>query len=273
MERYVISAELDLPKTKTVVNPRELDNFRADLTENLQNIGKDPLWIASETLRSGLKRAINRSTTPIVSLDDRYINPDEASDFLGVSRAVDENLDDFGYLPRVNYPTTKIQLDQIARKYRKVRLLDDVVFSGENMCWLIDELTKRNVEVDGVIAGVIIGEGATKLNEIQMPFDAVAQIANVDDEICERDFALVNGSGRRMTTGQNALYFDNIYGRPAKWASIPANETTEFCAASLQRNLQLLKPKTRMTQIGQFFGYNNDGLIIDAIKQRMEILQ
>jgi|GEM_PF-1474166 len=282
MEKYVISAELDLPNNRSgiVVNPAQIDNFRADLTQNLREIGKDPLWVESQILQQGMESAIGKTALSVVSLDNRYVR--NAADYLGISRAVynekQEGID--YYANRTGFENISEQFDRIARQFRKIVLADDVIFSGENMRYVIQELARRGVDVQGIIAGITIDAGAQKLAETGIPIESIATFDTVDDEICERDFAFVPDSGRigsdyRCNDSYGVLYFDDLFGAPTKYASIPRDAKADFCQRSLVRNIQLLRADAqynRQVYGRRFAGYNGYGnqTAIDALKERIE---
>lgn len=252
---YVISAELDLANsaTKNIVQTNKVDAFRESLDTDLRKLGKNTLWIASQYLQQGIQAALDQSRLPTVSLDDRYITSADKS--IGISRGVDQQLNDSGYTPRVGYPDVSSQLNAIASLGREVAVADDVLFSGEMASWLSDELARRNVKIGTVICGIAIGEGIEKLLALGIDVQAVQAFDDVEDELCERDFAVVPGSGRRIVNrDMNALYFDPNFGKPSAWASIPDAAVNQFAAKSYVRSANILQPGLLMADIGDFYG-------------------
>lgn len=252
---YVISAELDLANssTRNIVQANKVEAFRESLDADLRRLGKNTLWVASQDLRQGIQTTIARSPLPIVSLDDRYV--ESADGFIGISRGVNEQLNDSGYTPRVDYPSIANQLDSTASLGREVAVVDDVLFSGEMVSWLSDELARRSVKIGTVICGIAINEGIEKLLTRGIDVQAAQTFDDVEDELCERDFAVVPGSGRRIVDrGMNALYFDPFYGRPSTWASIPNAAVNQFASASYVRSIDILQPDLPVASIGKFYG-------------------
>lgn len=250
---YVISAELDLANPD-IVNPAAIDDFRESLDTDLSSIGKDTLWIPSSTIQNGLQRILDKTNLPVVSLDDRYVA--DATRYVGISRCVDEQLNDSGYAPRVGYRSIAEQLEQVSALGQEIVIADDVVFSGEMIGWLADELKAQGVRISGVACGIAIREGAEKLALDGIDVDSVLTLDDVEDEICERDFAVVPGSGRRVSTlSANALYFDDLNGKPEQWASLPHENIEAFCISSIERSIRLLQPETPMQAVGNFVGY------------------
>lgn len=268
---YVISAELDLVSARLseIVEPSNIELFRESLDEDLKAMGKETYWVSSGMVQSGLERVISRTQMPVVSLDDRYVT--NADEYLGISRGVDLRLRDIGYVARRGYEAIETQLSSMTRVGSEVLLVDDVLFSGEMIAWLDEIMKPYGVQIGAVAVGIAITEGIEKLQA--RGIDVVAQVVfdEVDDEICERDFAIVPGSGRRIEKLQmNALYFDIINGKPEQWASISPEACESFCINSLQRSTDLLKSGVCMDSLGRFLGYSQTGSAKDAIRQRLK---
>lgn len=265
---YVVSAELDLwlPDRDDIISQDQLDPFRISLDDDLRSQGKQTEWVESTVLRDGICKKLDNTSLPTLSLDDRYAT--NVDGVLGISRGVDENLDDVGYVPRVGYRSIEEQFESIRCLGDEVVLVDDVLFSGEMAVWLTRQLDKLGIKVRGVICGIAIGESVQSMAAIGVDVDAVKYYEDVEDEICERDFAIVPGSGRRIASlGKSALYFDPIYGRPAQWASIEPASVAEFALNSYARNQQLLSGDVR-----GFFGVE-DGSAQLAIEEKLKQLE
>lgn len=270
---YVISEELDLSDaySNQIINVSKIDEFRASLDADLRSAGKNTSWVSSAQLKSGINQMVVATSLPVVSLDDRYVRT--ADQYLGISRGVDEQLSDVGYVPRAGYGSLERQLNAIPDLGAEVVIADDVLFSGEMLSWLADELAWRNVKVGAVVCGIAIREGAIKLGTEGIDVQACIEFDDVDDEICERDFAIVPGSGRRIDSMQaNALYFDTLYGKPDSWASLPSSVTSEFMDESLARSTNLLNDNVRMESLGSFVGYASSGDAKRIIASRREAL-
>lgn len=259
---YVISAELDLANAdlERIVRPENIEGFRVSLDANLRSLGKDTVWVESSTLQGGLKKAIGNTRLPVVSLDDRYVT--SANAYIGISRGVDEQLNDDGYVPRVGYPSIANQLGKISSLGSAIVIADDVLFSGEMISWLADALEPSGVKIGGLVCGIAIQEGVEKMNSLGIDVEAVQTFEDVEDEICERDFAVVPGSGRRIDSLQsNALYFDYNAGKPDLWASLPARRNPKalsFEVNSFRRAADLLQAGVKFGELGRFYGFKND---------------
>lgn len=270
---YVISEELDLNirNTQSVINTDKLDAFRENLDTDLRNMGKQPYWVPSSTITAGLNRITQQTQLPVVSLDDRYLTA--ADQYLGISRGTDSNLNDDGYAARYNYPPIDKQLEQIAALGSEIMLADDVLFSGEMIAWLSERLARTGVKIGAVAVGIAMQEGITKLAAQGIDVNAAIVFDDVEDELCERDLAVVPGSGRRVASaGANALYFDVDNGKPEQWASISTDTAAAFCANSLQRSMKLLQPSIPMSSVGRFIGYGTEGTAVATLSKRLNEL-
>lgn len=267
---YVISAELDLGSAdfEQIINKDKIEGFRESLDTDLRSMGKETLWVPSNVMRTGLELAIAKTNLPVISLDDRYVT--SADQYLGISRGVDALLNDAGYVPRQGCLPIKEQLDNVPRLGKEIMLVDDVLFSGEMVSWLAESLKPYGVKLGAVAVGIAIGEGIEKLEAEGIEVTATEVFDDVDDEICERDFAIVPGSGRRIDAlAANALYFDSKNGKPASWASIAKGNIDSFCVSSLQRSASLLQPGLPMNNLGKFLGYGSNGEANSQIMRRL----
>ena len=267
---YVISGEFDLlgNSQKRIMQTNKLEMVRESLVDDLEAMGKNVTWVSAQDVARGINKRVSASQLPVVTLDEVYVTSPNAR--IGISRGSDDVLNDAGYMPRVGYGSIKDQFDAVALLGPEVQLIDDVVFSGEMMSWVINEFQKRNVRVGRVVCGIAIKEGIELLDDLGIPVESVYMFDDVEDEICERDLFVAKGSGRRLSNEQgNALYFDDKNGRPERWASIPPNSTSDFCLRSLERSLTLLRPDVLMCEVGQFYGYPVEGLAQSAIRTRL----
>lgn len=268
---YVISAELDLATAdfERIVRPDKIDAFRESLDADLRAMGKETLWVPSSTMSNGLEQAIKSTNVPVVSLDDRYITT--ADHYVGISRGVDPQLNDAGYVARRGYPSIMRQLGRVRSLGSEVIFADDVLFSGEMISWIANVLNGYGVSVRAVLVGVAIAEGIEKLEAEGVDVSCGTVFDEIEDEICERDFAVVPGSGRRIDAlDANALYFDTKNGKPETWASISTELSNEFCVNSLRRSSALLQAGVSIQAIGKFLGYNYEGAAADQINRRLE---
>jgi hypothetical protein len=271
---YIISAELDLNtmRSQDYIKQTNLDRFREDLDTDLRNMDKETIWVSSGKMTASINRATKNTSLPIISLDDRYVK--NADQYLGISRSIDPNLNDTGYTARLNYPTLSEQLCALSALGPEVTLVDDVLYSGEMISWLNNNLAKLGITIRSVAVGIAIQKGIDKLAAQGIDVWTDNAFNDIEDEICERDLAFVQGSGRRVTSSNNnALYFDSNNGNPEKWASIEPDASMPFCIASIERSLRLLRPNTPTRSIGKFLGYSTVGSISNTLTTRLGELQ
>jgi hypothetical protein len=270
---YVISAELDLAGNNLdqKIKQESIETFRENLDADLRAMGKDTLWVPSSTIKAGLEKAVANTNLPVVSLDHRYVSSGDY--YLGISRGVNALLNDNGYASRLSYPSIQNQLRGASTLGGEIVLFDDVLFSGEMVSWLSDSFKSYGVRVGAVIVGIAIREGIEKLEAEGIRVEATEIFEEVEDEICERDFAVVPGSGRRIDSlNSSALYFDRDYGKPVSWASLTEDSVEDFCVNSIERSMDLLRPDTPMTALGNFFGYGTKGTAVDQLQLRLRSL-
>lgn len=114
------------------------------------------------------------------------------------------------------------------------------------------------MEIRAIICGVAIGDAAMRLADNGVELNFVELFPVVDDEICERDFAFVKGSGRKIKGQEKAaLYFDDQFGRPSERASINPESVEQFCLASVYRNQKLINGDIKLGMIADFLGYDS----------------
>ena len=267
---YIISEELDIRKDESALfNADQLDTFRASVDADLRAMGKRTIWIPSSELRNGINNRLKRGSQPILSLDDIYTQ--SADQYLGISRGVTPDLKNGGYVARRGYPTIEQQFDNLSPLRGLVTVVDDVLFSGEMVEWLQYELNRRDIRIGRLVCGIALEEGLERMEKMRIPVDTEYIFGDVEDEICERDLAMVPGSGRRITTLEaNALYVDPVYGKPAEWASIKEDQVDTFYENSLRRSFDLLDEETPMQAVGPFLGYGTTGTAREQIARRME---
>ena len=207
--------------------------------ENIFGIGMVDM-IPADELREGMEMILRMLGSPIVSMDRVYV-PTEPD--IQVARVVDEKLNDLGTQNRFKTPLIKTQISEVRRKYRKVVLVDDVLFSGKVMVEIIDLLRAKGVDVPVVVVGIAIGEGLERVRlETSSEVIAVRSYAEVTDEICERDFYPgVPLCGRLVSNPfiERGAPYLHPFGKPKEWASVPHGKTLEFSEFCLRQSVKL----------------------------------
>lgn len=241
------------------------EDFFHGITRDLQNTleGYFPAsveMVDEQELRHGLNNlAAQRIVSPyqripIISLDRAYVDRTTPNiyGYLDITRGVDDGLTGIGLKPRPGKDSVEIQLDRFASKHNlPVILLDDVVFSGEGMCWLVNQLAERGRPVVKVITGIGIrtldGDpaGITQLRDLGIEVECVREFETVVDEVCQRDFvAGTPMSGRSVYSSNGAIssapYFAP-FGDAAKWASIPDEKVDEFSEFCMETSIEVFR--------------------------------
>lgn len=216
--------------------------------------------VDEEELRHGLNDfATQRNLNPhqrlqIISLDRAYVDRTTPNilGYLDITRGVDDGLASAGLKPRPNSDSIDAQLNRFASEHNfPVIVLDDVIFSGDGIHWLINQLAERRRPVVKVIAGIGIrtlnGEsaGITQLRQLGIQVECVREYETVVDEVCQRDFvAGVPMSGRSVYSNNgeisSAPYFAP-FGDAARWASIPEGRIDEFSVFCMETSIALFR--------------------------------
>ncbi|MEN9647201.1 MAG: hypothetical protein RLY57_5 [Candidatus Parcubacteria bacterium] len=169
------------------------------------------------------------STYPMVSCDNALQ--------LSINRLFNVDGEFVGYGPRPGSPSLTTQFDTIADAVagRSVIIVEEGVFSGNTLRYILDELAKRGVRVQTTILGICSGSVEHSLREVlngelivHRPFEALL------DWVALSDLIPFTGGGRLVGTIENGaclpvaingrhfsipyiLPFGNLSG----WASIP----------------------------------------------------
>lgn len=160
-----------------------------------------------EELSAGISEHLSASNLPVISLDQNYVKCPHIP--LEVSRLCDPTTTLKGQvLGSRNETPFHLQLEHIARLgHREVQLVDDVIFTAEDLTKvIIPSLKERGVAVKRIVAGILVGKGRDTLAELHPDIEVVAvrHYPEVWDEVCERDFlAGVPQSGRLF--GRNGV--------------------------------------------------------------------
>ncbi len=216
--------------------------------------------VDEEELRLGLNDlAAQRNLNPhqrlqIISLDRAYVDRTTPNilGHLDITRGVDDGLASAGLKPRPGSDSIDAQLDRFSSEHNfPVIILDDVVFSGDGMRWLVNQLAERKRPVVKVITGIGIrtldGDpaGITNLREIGIQVDCVREYETVVDEVCQRDFvagAPMSGRSVYSSNGEirSAPYFAP-FGDATRWASIPPEKVREFSRFCMNTSIELFR--------------------------------
>lgn len=236
---YVVSADIHLllekwAERKNFVLPQK--DFFLDLREKFSGymIKLFPTFelVSEEEILNFVTRVANQTNLPVVSLDPVYFCGDYT---IELTRTVDSKGTDQGLRCRSGSYSLLKQLDRLKhQKNTKVCLVDDVIFSGVLAERVIELLSRIDIEVIAVCAGIGIQEGISRISRPSRRICCLKIYEDIIDEVCERDFYLgIPYSGRSLVNSDNVgSPYIIPYGRPDKWASIPIlrqRSFSEFC--------------------------------------------
>ncbi len=245
---YVVSADIHLllkrwAKQNDFILPPDIFfvNLREDFIKYMKNIFINFDFISEEEILAGLKKMVCQNDLPVISLDDTYF---QSKIKFELARLVDENGNNKGLGHRANTNTLLKQIKELkALNIKRVAIVDDVIFSGHLMERVINILSKINIQVEFIYAGIGISEGIRRISSDKCLISCVRTYDNVIDEICERDFYPgVPLSGRLLATGNNiGLPYILPFGDPVTWASIPCEKALNFSKFCLQQTILLFE--------------------------------
>ncbi len=251
---YIISADVNrLVRSWATQNKLTIPDegfFRESLQETGRVIGtyfNSVETISEAEMVAGMKDMAARSSVPIISLDRAYVDASFPNivGYLDITRAVDENLDSSGIKERPDTKPVHEQIKEIVRRLStdRVAVLDDVLFGGDTHTEVKAWLLEHGIRLEEVLVGVAIQEGVDKLDQAGISVKSTRLFTSVIDEVCERDFvAGVPMSGRTVVTNEGEVFgapYFLPFGRPEKWASIPAENADAFSDYCLAQSIML----------------------------------
>lgn len=198
-------------------------------------------FVPDEEIREGMNRLIAESPFPVVSLDRAYVDPAKnVVGFIDVNRVVNERLDDIGLRSRPGHQLES-QITALRTPERNpIVLADDVIFSGGGVAALSEKLNAVNRPVAGVIAGIVVRQGADRLEKLGIKVVDVRRFGSVVDEVCERDFRVgVPFSGRTGIDAAGNIFsapYFLPFGKPVDWASIPQQHVRAFSQLCIEQS-------------------------------------
>ncbi|MBI5793950.1 hypothetical protein HZA87_02580 [Candidatus Uhrbacteria bacterium] len=239
---YVVSQDLRLLLDRwtlarfgrTIALPYE--QIRTRLAEILAFADHDVVMITEEAMSGAIADRLRDDPRPIVSVDPVY----RPGDFMvHVTRCVrDDHTDVPGLHPRPGYADLEAQFGTLASALGvngievPVTLVDDVVYSGDVVKFLITSLRPHGIRVERVVCGIAVVQ-----NEEKDPFKLCRGLdaellagfvfgtfdtPKAVDEICERDFfVFVPMCGRSAVSNEVNLGYPYIepFGDAYNWAS------------------------------------------------------
>ena len=242
---YVVSADIYLlmqewAKQNDFVLPEKefFVQLRKDFSSYMKGIFPAFEIVSEQEISRGLADLVHESDLPVISLDRVYFKSELN---LEITRLVDEQRKDRGLGHRAGTPPIWQQIKKLQMSgVHAAALVDDVIFTGGVLERVIELLSRINIRVKLICAGIAIGEGIARLGT-KSEVRCVRTYQEVIDEVCERDFYPgVPLSGRLVAGSQNVgVPYILPFGKPAIWASIPAQQTTDFSKFCIQQTMKL----------------------------------
>ena len=245
---YVTSADIYLLMKKWVIQKhfvlpsREFfSQLRKEFSKYMRGIFPSFELVSEEEICRGLADLVAKRDLPVISLDRVYFRSELN---LEITRLVDRRGEDCGLGHRAGSPTIFRQIKNLQLQMRglqEVALVDDVIFTGALLERIINLLSRINVRVPLICAGIGIAEGINRINGTKREIRCVRTYEEVIDEVCERDFYPgVPLSGRLLVGGENiGVPYLLPFGNPESWASIPPEQTATFSKFCLHQTISL----------------------------------
>jgi hypothetical protein len=221
------------------------DDFFADLRKEFTVYASSLLpsfeMVSERELVDGIARLVSSGGLMPVSLDQVYT---QSLLRLDVTRAVDRQGNDLGLVPRSGYDSVSKQMSRLQDAgANEVVLIDDVLFEGNLMSFLIKTLRAIDIKVPLVYVGIGIGSGINRVGKLGCEVRCVREFDTVVDEVCERDFYPGVPQSGRLLDGSNDVGLPYVlpWGNPTKWASIPDVYTVRFSHFCITQTVKLFR--------------------------------
>lgn len=199
-------------------------------------------FVHEKELSEGVKELVDKFGLRPITFDRAYYHSESA---LEICRSVDISGENRGSRKRPGFPNLLAQFQELRklreRGIKEVVLVDDVIFSGSLISRVISILSRADIKVPVVCAGIGVGEGINKLEKSGCEVLCVRKYSDVIDEVCERDFYPgVPLSGRRVIgNGNFGVPYILPFGRPQEWASIPDSYAKDFSLFCIHQTIRL----------------------------------
>jgi len=269
---YIITDDLEIVfsrmETKGMIPPSKeiLRKASSGIEAALSEVFPKVEIIPAGRIAAYLTKEISLSRIPVISLtgllDDKLI-----AAALHFSRSVQSLKGEYisiGMMPRYQSDQAiDVQFDRVAEKIgaisKDVALIDDVVFSGGTVCFIADEMERRGIKTNKVVASVVIRSALPILKERGIDVEADVIYDEVVDEVCMRDFIVGAPGGGRNVISSLGVYESAPYilpfGDVSGWASVPKKFAEDFSRASISTAVELWqeidRANCREIQVGE----------------------
>lgn len=243
---YVVSADIYLlmkewaTQNGFVLPSREFFcQLREEFSDYMCRVFSNFELVSEDEISRGLARLVAGSSLPAISLDRVYF---ESELNLEIARLVDKDGKDRGLGRRAGTPSLAQQIGRLQMSgVREVVVVDDVVFTGALLERIIKLLSRINIRVPLICAGIGIAGGINRINGTMREIRCVRTYKEVIDEVCERDFYPGVPLSGRLLVGDDNIGVPYLlpFGKPESWASIPPKQATDFSQFCLRQTTAL----------------------------------
>lgn len=242
MRPFVVSGDIEWLLTRWAAErSRQLpgqsffEGLRERFVEYLRTIFPDVVFLPERDLFPPLEDLTARSPFPVVAIDPVS---HRGSRRLEICRLVDAAGRSCGLGSRLETSLIRQVRQLKTQGLREIALVDDVLFTGEQMIRIIHALRGRDINVRQVYAAIGIESAIRRLSQTT-PVFCVRSFPAVIDQVCERDFYPgIPYSGRTVRGHANAgLPYLRPFGNP-DWASIPPRHHpaySQFCLGQAEK--------------------------------------
>jgi hypothetical protein len=261
---------------------KSLEKARTKFRKELETILSDYTieYIDENSLRKYLTEKVQESNNIInISLDNIYLSKNPNIYYLDLTRCRQYlNKDETLLVGRKNLEPLETMVEDLASQIRiqnkdianfKIRIFDDIIYGGDTLLKIIEEFKKRGINIETVVAGIILEKSYKKLNkrinvrlketstnkiEVKLDKAITDNIETIEynmifnkiiDEVCERDFVFgLRNSGKYYLNRDNVAtkkpYF-KPFGEPKSDASISEKKVNKFSLACLEFSINVWK--------------------------------
>lgn len=212
----------------------------------------EEVWVEAARVRDLIKDAVVVSSCAEVANVRR-------GHTIEINRIVNERGEVIGLGPRPGNPSLDCQLNSIASiaDGNPVVLVEDGIFTGSTICFLMDEFAARRIRVTSIIAGLSFpkakdrirkkyGTDVVTIKEVGVPFEWMPDHDFIPfAPNCDRVFG--GKFGKEILpyyTHEGVSYsFPYVlpFGNPVEWASLPKDHAVSFSLYCLQTALELFR--------------------------------
>lgn len=255
---YVVSADIEylLGRWAAVRGfalppPSVFEELRRAMQLQLEKFFPRVLVVKEAGLRRMIHECVNGASGHSMISADRVYSP-RGCLHLELSRLTSENMEPAGQGSRDSRSVSEQLQDLGDRAIGPITFVDDVIFSGESACELLEAMHLHGLGVGRVIAAISTREAVGKIHKHYPGIEVLSVLHfphGVIDEVCERDFyagvplsgRLVGRDGVALVPERGFPYFGPFADREHvhKWSSVPLEHVDEWSRFCLSQSIAL----------------------------------